>query len=309
MSNSSKTPNLIPITHGDGFETEADSGIIRLFVGSQGHALNWRTGKARPLEDGEVRPFPLTHPNLIANAAEAGIPLPAAPTRTRENTKMPAAEAMVRLAESNADGLAKCAGQRDECRDRNPRTGEPDAMQRFSINDENEIQALHAESAVPAGSTEFHSEKELAKVAGDWPAARLVEIWNGLTGVTAVRKFKDRSTAVSRIWKQIQNLEAPAPEPVRKPRQATGKKAAAPQAAAVVPEPAVVSEGAATKKDTVLALLRSAGGATLSEIMAATGWQKHSVRGFLSGAVHKKMGLTVLSSKNAAGERVYRLKR
>ena len=43
--------------------------------------------------------------------------------------------------------------------------------------------------------------------------------------------------------------------------------------------------------------------------MAATGWQKHSVRGFLSGAVHKKMGLTVLSSQNAAGERVYRLKR
>jgi hypothetical protein len=59
----------------------------------------------------------------------------------------------------------------------------------------------------------------------------------------------------------------------------------------------------------VLALLRSANGATLNEIMAATGWQKHSVRGFLSGAVHKKMGLTVLSSKNASGERVYRLKR
>jgi CheY-like chemotaxis protein len=47
-----------------------------------------------------------------------------------------------------------------------------------------------------------------------------------------VRKFKDRATAVSRIWMQIQTLEAPAPEPVRKPRQATGKKAAAPQAAA-----------------------------------------------------------------------------
>jgi len=181
-------------------------------------------------------------------------------------------------------------------------------MQRFSINDENEIQALHAESALPAGSTEFHSEKELAKAAGDWPAVRLVEIWNGLTGVTAVRKFKDRATAVSRIWKQIQNLEAPAPEPVRKPRPAAGKKAAAPTAAAM-PETTPVSEAAGTKKDRVLELLRSATGATLSEIMAATGWQKHSVRGFLSGAVHKKMGLTVLSSKNAAGERVYRLKR
>ena len=57
MSNSSNTPKLIPITDGDGFETEADSGIVRLFVGSQGHALNGRTGKARPLKEGEVRPF------------------------------------------------------------------------------------------------------------------------------------------------------------------------------------------------------------------------------------------------------------
>jgi hypothetical protein len=84
--------------------------------------------------------------------------------------------------------------------------------------------------------------------------------------VTAVRKFKDRATAVSRIWKQIQNLEAPAPEPVRKPRPAAGKKAAAPTAAAM-PETTPVSEAAGTKKDRVLALLRSAGGATLSEIM------------------------------------------
>lgn len=161
------------------------------------------------------------------NAAEAGIPLPVEPTRTGEDPDTAAAEALAFLAEIAAMELAKCGGQRDECRDRNPRTGEQDAMQRFSINDENEIQALHAESALPAGSTEFHSEKELAKVASDWPAARLVEIWNGLTGVTAVRKFKDRATAVNRVWKQIQALEAPAPEPVRKSRPPSGKKAAA----------------------------------------------------------------------------------
>ncbi len=43
--------------------------------------------------------------------------------------------------------------------------------------------------------------------------------------------------------------------------------------------------------------------------MEATGWQKHTVRGFLSGAVHKKMGLKVVSTKNSAGDRVYRVKR
>ena len=56
MSNSRKTPNLIPITDGDGFETEADSGFIRLFVGSQDHALNWRTGQSRPLKEGKFVP-------------------------------------------------------------------------------------------------------------------------------------------------------------------------------------------------------------------------------------------------------------
>jgi hypothetical protein len=47
---------------------------------------------------------------------------------------------------------------------------------------------------------------QLAKLAADWPAARLVEIWNSLPGETQVRKFKDRATAASRIWKAIQSL-------------------------------------------------------------------------------------------------------
>lgn len=75
MSNSSKTPNLIPITDGEGFETAADSGIIRLFVGSQDHALNWRTGKAQPLKGGEGRPFPLTHPQPDRERRRSGYSL------------------------------------------------------------------------------------------------------------------------------------------------------------------------------------------------------------------------------------------
>ena len=46
---------------------------------------------------------------------------------------------------------------------------------------------------------------------------------------------------------------------------------------------------------------------TLAEIMSATGWQAHSVRGFISGTLGKKMGLTVDSTKNEAGERTYRI--
>ena len=46
-------------------------------------------------------------------------------------------------------------------------------------------------------------------------------------------------------------------------------------------------------------------GATLGDMMQATGWQKHSVRGFLSGALRKKLGLTIGSNKQDDGQRVY----
>jgi hypothetical protein len=55
----------------------------------------------------------------------------------------------------------------------------------------------------------------------------------------------------------------------------------------------------------VLALLRRPQGATLKEMMQATGWQPHSVRGFLSGALRKKMSLKIKSGKRGNGERVY----
>ena len=48
-------------------------------------------------------------------------------------------------------------------------------------------------------------------------------------------------------------------------------------------------------------------GATIEELQAATGWQQHSVRGFLAGAVKKKLGLALLSEKPDAGPRRYRI--
>lgn len=63
-----------------------------------------------------------------------------------------------------------------------------------------------------------------------------------------------------------------------------------------------------TKTDQVLALLKRPGGVTAKELMKATGWQPHSVRGFLSGTIRKKMGLTVTSTKGDEGERTYSVK-
>ena len=62
-----------------------------------------------------------------------------------------------------------------------------------------------------------------------------------------------------------------------------------------------------SKKAIVLDLLRRKDGATMAEIAKATDWQAHSIRGFISGNLTKKMGLTVESSKNEAGERTYRI--
>jgi Protein of unknown function (DUF3489) len=57
----------------------------------------------------------------------------------------------------------------------------------------------------------------------------------------------------------------------------------------------------------ILALIQRDGGATAAELQQATGWQSHSVRGFLSGVVGKKMGLNLASARREDGERVYSL--
>ena len=65
-----------------------------------------------------------------------------------------------------------------------------------------------------------------------------------------------------------------------------------------------VSKG---KGATIVALLRRKEGATLADLTKATGWQPHSVRGFLSAHVGKKLGLKLESTKREDGQRVYRI--
>ena len=87
-------------------------------------------------------------------------------------------------------------------------------------------------------------------------------------------------------------------KPATKAAQKAAKPARSTEAGAMRPE----SKGAK-----VLELISRSKGATLAEIMKATGWQAHSVRGFISGTLGKKMGLTVASAKREDGQRSYNL--
>jgi len=209
-------------------------------------------------------------------------------------------------------------------------------MTTFTINESNEIVAFAtmeeaaASTATPFDS--FNSQKELAELAKTWPAERLVAIWNSLPGVTAVESFKSAQAAASRIWKQIQGLGEAAQPETEPTKPKTGKKAkggaraahsapakgkttkkaapakSAPKAkkAATAKESGAPREG--SKTALIIALLERKGGATLSEIMKTAKWQAHSCRGFISGTLGKKMGLTVESTKRSDGERVYQIK-
>jgi hypothetical protein len=78
-----------------------------------------------------------------------------------------------------------------------------------------------------------------------------------------------------------------------------------PTEAGTAPKARTPREG--TKQATLIAMLRAPEGATIEEIMAATGWQSHTVRGAMAGALKKKLGLEVTSEKVEGRGRVYRL--
>jgi hypothetical protein len=185
----------------------------------------------------------------------------------------------------------------------------------YTIDTDNNI-TVHAEPPAGADAGEyFTTEKEFAKLTSRWAAARLVEVWNSFAGITPfddlkpVKKFTDRASAIVRIWKAVQRLSAslaPHSAPVApKAKRLTNRKSSTRTRARANQLARHAREG--SKKAAVLELLRRKQGATLAAIMKKTGWQAHSVRGFISGALVNRMGLAVESAKRDDGERVYSL--
>jgi hypothetical protein len=126
----------------------------------------------------------------------------------------------------------------------------------------------------------------------------------------------------------ISNAEATATAlaPTAEPQKATKKATAGARRANVAPKKAKAGKNATPAKKTpkgtknatgsregsktakILDLLKRPGGANAKELQKATGWLPHSIRGFLSGTVSKKMKLTVVSTKGDDGERNYSIK-
>lgn len=99
-----------------------------------------------------------------------------------------------------------------------------------------------------------------------------------------------------------------APEPACSKKAARQQKGTPKSQESAQPEKgeSKVANERTNKKAEVIAMMKRAKGATLAEIMEATGWQKHTVHGFVS-ILGSKAGETIESSKNAAGERTYRI--
>jgi Protein of unknown function (DUF3489) len=107
--------------------------------------------------------------------------------------------------------------------------------------------------------------------------------------------------AVERTKRQRRSNAKKRSERAKAPKRQTHRKSA------VRPRSRLKSSAAKTKQQTCLNLLRRQEGTTIEELQAATGWQQHSVRGFLAGGVKIKLGLTLLSEKPDAGPRRYRI--
>ena len=153
-----------------------------------------------------------------------------------------------------------------------------------------------------SGAAQFTNQKQFAALTAHWPSGRLVEIWNNLPGVRKIAKFTDRQTGVSRIWRAIERLEPHGGAHAALGPNKGGSRGRAPGQSE---QPVVARTD--TKAARVIALLEQPAGATLKAIMAMTGWQSHSVRGFITAHVRQKMHYRVQSFKRG-GERVYRIR-
>src|SRR5260370_29260968 len=156
-----------------------------------------------------------------------------------------------------------------------------DTMTLYIIRDDTVTACASAPARASEDEFRVRSAKEIE--ASGLSNAQMAAIWNALPGTTPVAKFKDRKTAVQRLWAAFSQL------PV----------ASAPAGGSAGRRPG-------SKQARVIGLLQRPEGATIDEIASAMGWQRHTVRGLISGALKKRLGLDIVSERTDRG-RFYRI--
>ena len=149
------------------------------------------------------------------------------------------------------------------------------------------VGAMLAKGFLQEVDADLRKGEPMWRETGDGHGTTLVATDAGLAAIGI--EFEDANTAPTGA--NDAPSDAPAPDTATEPE--ASPKARTPR------------EG--TKQATLIAMLRAPDGATIEEIMAATGWQSHTVRGAMAGALKKKLGLEVTSEKVEGRGRVYRL--
>src|SRR5262252_1256033 len=150
-------------------------------------------------------------------------------------------------------------------------------MRIYIISNDGIAQSGETPTALNEGEIVVASNEELH--AAPLSGKQLLSLWNALPGVAKCKKVGDRAALIDQLWSAIEALPDPEPQPdVNRP----------------------------SKQDGVIAMLRRPEGATVDELVRATGWQRHTVRGVFSGTLKKKLRLTIASAKEERG-RVYRI--
>ena len=159
--------------------------------------------------------------------------------------------------------------------------------------------------------------------APGWPAADFSGLASRTAGLWVVVPLKAGKRGAP-MWRALEpseptmtTIESRHTPPAKRTKPATtakgekpkaaGKPASAHAAASKTGSSDDVHAARVTKHDRILTLLSRREGATIPEMMEASGWQQHSVRGFLAGTVKKKLGFPLTSSKAEGELRRYRI--
>jgi Protein of unknown function (DUF3489) len=152
------------------------------------------------------------------------------------------------------------------------------------------------ESAIPKKrSAQSFTSRQKAPSGGASPKKQLRSVGSKPARAAGAQR------PIKAVEPQIERIIRP------KKRPRSGESPATQIAAAKPPMQAQTPEGV-TKQERMLTLLSQPVGASIAEMMQATGWQQHSVRGFLAGTVKRKLGFLLTSSKPEDGVRRYCIK-